>query len=120
MIRRPPRSTLDGTLFPYTTLFRSVAPLPVGRFIRDRITKSPRSHRDPLHLPPCARRYHDAPPSLRTTAGRYRPMWSSSPPVATTNKANTPNTIAPSFAIPLPLSPSPAPSVVTWPRLHTI
>src|SRR5881394_193872 len=22
MIRRPPRSTLDGTLFPYTTLFR--------------------------------------------------------------------------------------------------
>src|SRR5881394_2921196 len=23
MIRRPPRSTLDGTLFPYTTLFRS-------------------------------------------------------------------------------------------------
>src|SRR5881394_3772419 len=24
MIRRPPRSTLDGTLFPYTTLFRSV------------------------------------------------------------------------------------------------
>src|SRR5881394_1119754 len=26
MIRRPPRSTLDGTLFPYTTLFRSPAP----------------------------------------------------------------------------------------------
>src|SRR5881394_1294352 len=25
MIRRPPRSTLDGTLFPYTTLFRSVS-----------------------------------------------------------------------------------------------
>src|SRR5881394_4633402 len=25
MIRRPPRSTLDGTLFPYTTLFRSRA-----------------------------------------------------------------------------------------------
>src|SRR6187549_3590079 len=24
MIRRPPRSTLDGTLFPYTTLFRSM------------------------------------------------------------------------------------------------
>jgi len=23
MIRRPPRSTLTGTLFPYTTLFRS-------------------------------------------------------------------------------------------------
>src|SRR5881394_2582195 len=27
MIRRPPRSTLDGTLFPYTTLFRSNGPL---------------------------------------------------------------------------------------------
>src|SRR3546814_17068113 len=26
MIRRPPRSTLTDTLFPYTTLFRSIAP----------------------------------------------------------------------------------------------
>src|SRR3546814_19762598 len=26
MIRRPPRSTRSDTLFPYTTLFRSVAP----------------------------------------------------------------------------------------------
>src|SRR3546814_8266013 len=26
MIRRPPRSTLTDTLFPYTTLFRSAAP----------------------------------------------------------------------------------------------
>src|SRR3546814_1981751 len=26
MIRRPPRSTLTDTLFPYTTLFRSVGP----------------------------------------------------------------------------------------------
>ena len=25
MIRRPPRSTLHNTLFPYTTLFRSIA-----------------------------------------------------------------------------------------------
>src|SRR3546814_10035146 len=30
MIRRPPRSTLTDTLFPYTTLFRSLH-LPVGR-----------------------------------------------------------------------------------------
>src|SRR3546814_6311089 len=29
MIRRPPRSTLTDTLFPYTTLFRSVRPLQV-------------------------------------------------------------------------------------------
>src|SRR3546814_8228694 len=28
MIRRPPRSTRTDTLFPYTTLFRSTAPLP--------------------------------------------------------------------------------------------
>src|SRR3546814_13080736 len=29
MIRRPPRSTRTDTLFPYTTLFRSLHPLPV-------------------------------------------------------------------------------------------
>src|SRR5881394_991799 len=28
MIPRPPRSTLDGTLLPYTTLFRSIEALP--------------------------------------------------------------------------------------------
>src|SRR3546814_16932724 len=28
MIRRPPRSTRTDTLFPYTTLFRSIASLP--------------------------------------------------------------------------------------------
>src|SRR3546814_1523276 len=27
MIRRPPRSTRTDTLFPYTTLFRSIAPM---------------------------------------------------------------------------------------------
>src|SRR3546814_12470869 len=30
MIRRPPRSTLTDTLFPYTTLFRSVREEPIG------------------------------------------------------------------------------------------
>src|SRR3546814_21110643 len=30
MIRRPPRSKRTDTLFPYTTLFRSFAPTPVG------------------------------------------------------------------------------------------
>src|SRR3546814_18102521 len=29
MIRRPPRSTRPDTLFPYTTLFRSIAPVPL-------------------------------------------------------------------------------------------
>src|SRR3546814_4117469 len=31
MIRRPPRSTRTDTLFPYTTLFRSLIPELVGR-----------------------------------------------------------------------------------------
>src|SRR3546814_7355059 len=31
MIRRPPRSTRTDTLFPYTTLFRSVRPPPSDR-----------------------------------------------------------------------------------------
>src|SRR3546814_1585830 len=30
MIRRPPRSTRTDTLFPYTTLFRSLYPFPVA------------------------------------------------------------------------------------------
>src|SRR3546814_19929807 len=33
MIRRPPRSTRTDTLFPYTTLFRSVLMLPAGLVI---------------------------------------------------------------------------------------
>src|SRR5881394_1735023 len=35
MLRRPPRSTLDGTLFPYTTLFRSTRCHPRGAPRRD-------------------------------------------------------------------------------------
>src|SRR3546814_8164166 len=31
MIRRPPRSTRTDTLFPYTTLFRSIRSAPTGR-----------------------------------------------------------------------------------------
>src|SRR3546814_3819909 len=33
MIRRPPRSTRTDTLFPYTTLFRSVKPIHKTKFI---------------------------------------------------------------------------------------
>src|SRR3546814_6812580 len=36
MIRRPPRSTRTDTLFPYTTLFRSVAVVPAGEGLDDR------------------------------------------------------------------------------------
>src|SRR3546814_9103194 len=34
MIRRPPRSTRTDTLFPYTTLFRSLVPRHISRHIR--------------------------------------------------------------------------------------
>src|SRR3546814_9573093 len=34
MIRRPPRSTRTDTLFPYTTLFRSGANMPIAHDIR--------------------------------------------------------------------------------------
>src|SRR3546814_14801707 len=37
MIRRPPRSTRTDTLFPYTTLFRSVLPGPAGRDLAERL-----------------------------------------------------------------------------------
>src|SRR3546814_11250633 len=33
MIRRPPRSTRTDTLFPYTTLFRSVSGVPIARLV---------------------------------------------------------------------------------------
>src|SRR3546814_10295376 len=37
MIRRPPRSTRTDTLFPYTTLFRSVHAIEKGKSIADHI-----------------------------------------------------------------------------------
>src|SRR2546429_1364416 len=50
MIRRPPRSTL----FPYTTLFRSLSPADCRCFIRE--CCSPPSERCPLlHAPPTER-----------------------------------------------------------------
>src|SRR3546814_6364580 len=49
MIRRPPISTRTDTLFPYTTLFRSLAPLPLaggGRMRNDRFApRRPRQRR---------------------------------------------------------------------------
>src|SRR3546814_6554768 len=45
MIRRPPRSTLTDTLFPYTTLFRSASMITaIGRRFKD----VPKKHRDRL------------------------------------------------------------------------
>src|SRR3546814_20725055 len=36
MIRRPPRSTRTDTLFPYTTLFRSLETVPAAISLRDK------------------------------------------------------------------------------------
>src|SRR3546814_7976191 len=44
MIRRPPRSTRTDTLFPYTTLFRSlgaIARLVIGQVADDQIASTP-------------------------------------------------------------------------------
>src|SRR3546814_5681579 len=49
MIRRPPRSTRTDTLFPYTTLFRS---LPLARLAGQRGNVRPlRGYRPPLFAP---------------------------------------------------------------------
>src|SRR3546814_20263616 len=42
MIRRPPRSTRTDTLFPYTTLFRSINAMVdvIGRLYTGRVTKT--------------------------------------------------------------------------------
>src|SRR3546814_1825930 len=40
MIRRPPRSTRTATLFPYSTLFRSVQPAPIGFLATDRLGRT--------------------------------------------------------------------------------
>src|SRR3546814_3932303 len=55
MIRRPPRSTRTDTLFPYTTLFRSPAPLAQlcnnrrhFRRVDNRVGAHPRRSRTPL------------------------------------------------------------------------
>src|SRR3546814_10810870 len=39
MIRRPPRSTRTDTLFPYTTLFRSLSPL-LGQPLREQAART--------------------------------------------------------------------------------
>src|SRR3546814_5923154 len=71
MIRRPPRSTLTDTLFPYTTLFRS---LPKSRFpsARPRRTamKSPGPKPLEAHLQETAKILSEALPYMRRFAGQ--------------------------------------------------
>src|SRR3546814_2442626 len=44
MIRRPPRSTRTDTLFPYTTLFRSIDRAELARIELDRYRRPTRAH----------------------------------------------------------------------------
>src|SRR3546814_764790 len=53
MLRRPPRSTLTDTLFPYTTLFRSI------EAARSRVPECRGSRRDPRHYAAASlKRFH--------------------------------------------------------------
>src|SRR3546814_15394211 len=69
MIRRPPRSTRTDTLFPYTTLFRSLMPLPS----RDRVDVAPACRRALARRRRVAARPHRIGPLLinLATARRY-------------------------------------------------
>src|SRR3546814_14095262 len=61
MIRRPPRSTRTDTLFPYTTLFRSISGdrHPIGRQYGDQ--RQCRKRDEPVHMP--------APPDVARAPG---------------------------------------------------
>src|SRR3546814_6180074 len=53
MIRRPPRSTRTDTLFPYTTLFRSIKAFIVGGpgIEQQAVVRGAHQHRQPLSAP---------------------------------------------------------------------
>src|SRR3546814_5982012 len=52
MIRRPPRSTRTDTLFPYTTLFRSMQVPGISRLVRGAVALSSWRRAARLALPP--------------------------------------------------------------------
>src|SRR3546814_19925671 len=57
MIRRPPRSTRTDTLFPYTTLFRSLEQVPGGHDdAADHRQRREHDHGHPDDLPPLGQR----------------------------------------------------------------
>src|SRR3546814_11104703 len=58
MIRRPPRSTRTDTLFPYTTLFRSVRALPVA-FALLGPSRYSDAHMHRSHILPLAHKFRD-------------------------------------------------------------
>src|SRR3546814_14535719 len=63
MIRRPPRSTRTDTLFPYTTLFRSLDAPPLGlarQIVRHRPAQPRVTHRDLTDTPTPQMRFEAA------------------------------------------------------------
>src|SRR5213075_2589725 len=73
MIRRPPRSTQQGTLFPYTTLFRSIVAFSCGN--------------DPDPLRSCS---SDSPKTCETAASSICPEPASTPRSAGPKKGALP------------------------------
>src|SRR3546814_6254486 len=67
MIRRPPRSTRTDTLFPYTTLFRSLGPARMRRVRRSLRHRRPRPLR--LHRPSPQAQLHQRPHDQARQAG---------------------------------------------------
>src|SRR3546814_20669768 len=66
MLRRPPGSTRTDTLFPYTTLFRSLSRR-AGRHARRHPLRQPDPHRRPVMIQHASRlRRHIAPAALAT------------------------------------------------------
>src|SRR3546814_16776048 len=66
MIRRPPRSTRTDTLFPYTTLFRSILPICDGPLATDayRVLDHRKQAMAGVHLFQCHLAVHEAPGKL--------------------------------------------------------
>src|SRR3546814_20363498 len=113
MIRRPPRSTRTDTLFPYTTLFRSVAgahPAQLAGVASFSPNDTGRLHFPPASLflpqgPSCP----PAPPPSSTSS--TTPPWPAIPlPPCPTRKVSTPTPCQRSRAgRPRPKHPSPSP-----------
>src|SRR3546814_6546656 len=71
MIRRPPRSTRTDTLFPYTTLFRSIEPrFYVVAFPHSPVRRASRRSRQEMRFTPCRSSSSATAGSVRQEIGR--------------------------------------------------
>src|SRR3546814_2711831 len=96
MLRRPPRSTLPYTLFPYTTLFRSVAPPSTPSDDTARAETGPRAPASIAapHAPRGDSRGRDRPVATRADQGDARRTTRGRPlrPARTGSAAGRPRT----------------------------